>query len=274
MPNSPNVWQRSTKARGAAFRDTGGPVPGLTAGASARGRILAVDIARSVALAGMILFHGVTDLELFGHLPPGTSTSGGWAVFARVVAGSFLFLVGVSLVLAHRDGIRWPAVAGRIARIAAAAALITAVTWAAMPERFVFFGILHSIALASLLGLAFLRLPWIVALAAALAVAVLPQVLRSPLFDPPALVWTGLAVRVPVSMDFVPVFPWFGATLAGIAAAGLAGRAGLWDRLRHGAANRSATARLLSWPGRHSLAIYLLHQPVLIAAIWGVGRLA
>ena len=42
--------------------------------------------------------------------------------------------------------------------------------------------------------------------------------------------------------------------LAGIAAAGLAGRAGLWDRLRHGAANRSATARLLSWPGRHSLA--------------------
>ena len=249
-----------------------GTGPGPASG-PARGRILAVDIARSVALAGMVLFHTVTDLELFGHLPPGTSTSGGWAVFARVVAGSFLFLVGVSLVLAHRDAIRWPAVAGRAARIAAAAALITLVTWAAMPDRFVFFGILHSIALASLLGLAFLRLPWPAVLAAGLAVAALPRVARSPLFDPPWLVWTGLAERVPVSMDFVPVFPWFGATLAGIAAAGLAGRAGLWDRLRRDPAGQGALLRRLALPGRHSLAIYLLHQPVLIGLIWAAGRI-
>ncbi len=43
-----------------------------------------------------------TTCELFGHLPPGTvAMPGGWAIFARLVAGSFLFLAGVSLVLAH-----------------------------------------------------------------------------------------------------------------------------------------------------------------------------
>ena len=71
-----------------------------------RDRLVAVDLARTVALCGMVVFHFTFDLELFGHLPQGTTVTGGWAVFSRVVAGSFLFLSGVSLILAHGDALQ------------------------------------------------------------------------------------------------------------------------------------------------------------------------
>jgi uncharacterized membrane protein len=229
-------------------------------------RIVAIDIARSVALLGMAVFHFTWDLELFGHIPPGTTLQGGWAIFARCVAGSFLFLVGVSLVLAHGQGIRWRGFLRRLGMVVAAALAITAATFFAMREAFIFFGILHSIAVASLLGLLFLRAPVWLILGAAVAVWFLPDLARSPAFDPRWLAWTGLAETPPRSFDLVPVAPWFAATLAGIAAGRATEAAGLWDRLRTASPGLLLTAA--AWPGRHSLAVYLLHQPVLIALVW------
>ena len=229
-------------------------------------RIVAVDLARSLGLLGMAVFHFTWDLEFFGYIPPGTTLEGGWAAFARLVAGSFLFLAGVSLVLGHGQGIRWNAFLRRLAMIGAAALAITAATVLAMPEAFIFFGILHSIAVASLLGLLFLRAPVWLTLAAAAAVWVLPGLYRSPAFDPRWLAWTGLAETPPASFDLVAVFPWFAACLLGIAAARAAQTAGLWDRLRGG--EPGPLLRWAAWPGRHSLAVYLLHQPVLIGLLW------
>jgi uncharacterized membrane protein len=229
-------------------------------------RIVAVDLARSAGLLGMAVFHFTWDLELFGYIAPGTTLEGGWAVFARLVAASFLFLAGVSLVLGHGQGIRWPGFLRRLAMVGAAALAITVATFLAMPEAFIFFGILHSIAVASLLGLLFLRAPAWLTLAAAAAVWVLPDLFRSPAFDPRWLAWTGLAETPPASFDLVPVFPWFAACLLGIAAARAAEAAGLWDRLRGG--DPGPLLRWAAWPGRHSLAVYLLHQPVLIGLLW------
>jgi uncharacterized membrane protein len=220
----------------------------------------------------MVAFHFVVDLELFGHVPSGTTLSGGWPWFARLVAGSFLFLAGVSLWLAHGRGIRWRPFLRRLGVLALAAAGITLATWLAMPERFVFFGILHSIAVCSVLGLAFLRLPAGATLAAAVLVLLAPGVLRSEAFDAPALFWLGLSTWRPTTMDFEPVFPWLAPCLAGIAAARAADRAGMLDRLSRRPAD-TAVARALAWPGRNSLWIYLVHQPVLIAAVWSAGRL-
>jgi uncharacterized membrane protein len=229
-------------------------------------RILAVDLARSVALLGMAVFHFTWDLEFFGYLTPGTTLQGGWAVFARIVAASFLFLAGLSLVLAHGQGIRWGGFLRRLAMVGAAALAITLATYFAMREAFIFFGILHSIAVASVLGLAFLRAPVWLVLAAAAAVWFLPEIARAPAFDPRWLAWTGLAETPPRSFDLVPVAPWFAATLAGIAAGRAGEAAGLWDRLRGGASG--PLLRAAAWPGRHSLAVYLLHQPVLIGLLW------
>lgn len=235
-------------------------------------RISEIDVARTLALAGMVVFHFARDLEIFGHLPSGTTLNGGWPLFARLVAGSFLFLAGVSLVLGHGDGIRWRPFLRRLAAVGAAALAITAATYAAMPEAFIFYGILHSIAVASVAGLLFLRLPAPVLVAVAAFVALLPGLFRSAVFDAPWLVWTGLAERVPRSLDFEPFFPWFAPFLAGMALARLAATAGLWDALR--ARPLIRTGHWATWPGRHSLVFYLAHQPVLLGLLWLHARIA
>ena len=225
-------------------------------------RIEALDLARGFALAAMAVYHFAWDLEFFGYAPPGMTALGGWKLFARCIASSFLFLVGVSLFLAHAQRIRWPGFLRRLAMVAGAAAAISVATYFAVPGAFIFFGILHQIALASLLGLAFLRLPALLTLAVAAAVIAAPTFLRSTFFDQPAWWWVGLSTVRHRSNDYVPLFPWFGAVLIGIAAARIASAAGLIDRL--------ADVRFGRWSapfgffGRHSLAFYLIHQPVLI----------
>jgi len=236
------------------------------------GRIPALDIARSAALGAMVLFHFVFDLELFGHLPSGTTTQPGvWRALAVATAGSFLFLAGAGLWLAHGGGIRWPAFWRRFAIIAAAAAAVTAGTYVAFPDAFVFFGILHSIALCSLLGLAVLRLP--IAVIAVLAVTVFfaPDVARSDVFNAPWFWWTGLQTMPLRTVDYEPIFPWFAPFLAGIAMAKLASQSGVLAAFTTDSPGRAA--RLAGLPGRHSLIIYLLHQPVLIGLVWTATQL-
>jgi uncharacterized membrane protein len=246
---------------------------GAPRAAAARLRIDLLDVARGVALLAMALYHFTWDLEFFGYLERGLTGAGGWKIFARCIASSFLFLVGVSLVLAHARGVRWRPFGVRLAQVAAGAAAITAATYIATPNGFVFFGILHEIALASLLGLAFLRLPAAVTALAGIAVIALPQVFTTTLTNPIWLSWIGLGETRPVSNDFVPLFPWFGAVLLGMAAAQFATARGAWPRL---ARMNPALGRLrgLSRLGRHSLLFYLLHQPLLIGLVWTFAQIA
>ncbi|WP_019995165.1 DUF1624 domain-containing protein [Aureimonas ureilytica] len=226
-----------------------------------RGRIELLDVARGVALLAMLVYHFTWDLEFFGYLPAGFAQVGGWKLFARCIASSFLILVGVSLVLAHARAIRWPSFRKRFLQIGAGALAISIATFWLTPQGFVFFGILHLIALGSLLGLAFLTLPfWATATSAAVVIG-LPSLFTTALTDSRWLAWIGFSEHPPLSNDFVPLFPWFGAILIGIALAQLFDRIGAWPRL----ARLNDPLKAL-WPlstlGRHSLLFYLLHQPI------------
>ncbi len=230
---------------------------------SDKGRIVALDIARTVALGGMVVFHFTFDLMLFGHVPAGTVFTGFWPYFARAIAGSFVFLAGVSLWLAHRQAIRWPAFWRRLAVVAGAAALVTAATYVALGDAYIRWGILHAIAAGSLLGILFLRAPLILIALAAAACFAAPLYLRTAAFNSPWLLWVGLSTEVPPMVDYEPLLPWFGLILLGLIAARL--MAPVWPRLRGTA---GPVTRALGWPGRHSLAVYLVHQPVLFSAVW------
>ncbi|WP_420961982.1 heparan-alpha-glucosaminide N-acetyltransferase [Brucella sp. IR073] len=235
-------------------------------------RLARIDIARGVALLAMVIYHGGWDFEFFGYLDPGTTGHGGWKLFARMIASSFLVLAGFSLVLAHEKGIRWKSFGIRLAEIAGAALAITLVTWYLMPGSFIFFGILHQIALASLLGLLFLWLPISVIIVCAAAIIALPFYYQSPLFDHPALWWVGLSTVFPRSNDYVPLFPWFGAVLTGMALARIFQRFQLMPILQNGT-GIAAIDRPLTFIGRHSLAFYLTHQPILISCVFLIAQI-
>lgn len=232
-------------------------------------RYIGVDLARTAALVAMVAYHFTYDLDLFGFVPRGTSTSGWFWWHARLTAGSFIFLAGLSLWLAHGQGIRWAAFLRRLGIILAAALAVTVVTHFALPGLTVFYGILHSIALSSVLALAVLRLPVLITLSIAAAVFWLPYIWTSPAFNG-ALVWTGLGTIRPITADFLPLFPWLAPMLAGVAT----GRA-----LQHFARWRwldwpqTPLLRRLAWPGQHSLGVYLIHQPILIGLVAGTAWL-
>jgi uncharacterized membrane protein len=235
-----------------------------------RRRVAAIDMARGAALAAMAVYHFSWDLSFYRLADVPVTSATGWIIFARMIAGSFLGLVGVSLVLAARGGINWRGYLKRLAQIVAAAAAITVATWFAFPGTYIFFGILHAIALFSLLALPFLRLPAVLTLATAALAFAAPALISGPLFDRPWLLWTGLGTVFPPSNDYVPLFPWFGATLTGLALAKIAENAGYWGRLA-GWQPQTAFARLAAFAGRHSLLVYLAHQPLLLALLGGVA---
>ncbi|MBB4572967.1 heparan-alpha-glucosaminide N-acetyltransferase [Rhizobium lentis] len=253
-------------------------MPAMQADAAARPpRIGLLDTARGIALIAMASYHFSWDMEFMGYLAPGTAETGWLKIYARAIATTFLFIVGVSLVLSSTPTIRWPSFWKRFGMIAAAAAAISIVTRIAMPDGWIYFGILHCIAALTLIGIVFIRLPLAVALVVTLALLAAwitdnfgtPGLLRSSFFDPRYLAWIGLAEMPQRSNDYVPLFPWATPFFAGLSIASIAIRTGLPHRLAALGAGSWWPARL----GRHSLAFYLIHQPVLIAIAYGLSLL-
>ena len=103
-------------------------------------------------------------------------------------------------------------------KVGGAALAVTVVTYFAFPESYIFFGILHCIAVSSVLALPFLRLHPALTLAAAVFCLVAPRIFTNPALDAPWLDWLGLGASDPVTNDYVPIFPWFGLALIGVAA--------------------------------------------------------
>lgn len=236
----------------------------LTSETPAAARIRAVDLARGGALLAMAGYHLVWDLWYFRFLDVELFSAPFWLLARTLIVSAFLSIAGFCLALAHRDGFHGGRFLRRLARLVAAALLVTLATRLIQPQTFVFFGVLHHLAVASVLALAFVRLPIPALLASAFVALLLPQAIARPELATPAFWWLGLAGRGPNSNDFVPLFPWFGAVLLGIAAGRHAlGRPDRLHRIERMGRTAARPWGALAFLGRHSLIFYLLHQPVL-----------
>jgi uncharacterized membrane protein len=235
-------------------------------------RFAALDVLRGVAVAAMVVYHASWDLRAFNLISADVVNELGWRLFARTIAGTFVALVGVNLVLATRRGFRPRPYLRLLAILIVAAGLVSAGTYYMDARTFVFFGILHMIALGSVLALPFLFAPLSVVGIAAVLCLLAPHYLTFPLFEGPEWWWLGLTPDPPPTVDYVPILPWFGVILGGIVAGRLfVARGGASAFARWLPSH--AVERLVAFVGRWSLAVYVIHQPILIGALFLVAPL-
>ena len=73
----------------------------------------------------------------------------------------------------------------------------------------------------------------------------------------------GLMTYRPATEDYVPLLPWFGVVLVGIGI-------GSWllqHRLQALQRISRRSPRWLTWLGRHSLLVYMVHQPIMVGLL-------
>lgn len=236
-------------------------------------RLWEIDALRGLAVVLMVFFHFVWDLQFFGLVAVDVF-SAPWQIFARAIGSSFTFLLGLSLALRHERGALTVGYALRRAGLLLGLGLlITLATALFVGPAYVRFGILHLLGASTLLALPFVRArPWLSALVAVLLIAAGAALSRITVAYP-WLIWLGVSQAEITMVDYYPLLPWSGFALLGVSIA---------RALYHGGQRawslpdfaRTPLVWLLTRLGRHSLLIYLLHQPLLIGLLLAYQGLA
>lgn len=225
-----------------------------------------LDALRGVAIVWMAAYHFGFDLNHFGLLQPPQRPHSDpvWVAHRTAILSLFLFCAGVSLAVALQAGQTWPRFWRRWAQVAGCAAAVSLATAVVFPRSWIFFGVLHGMAV--MLVLCRLAAPagrWLWLLGA--LALLLPHVVQRPELSTPAWSWIGLVTHKPLTEDYVPVLPWIGVMLWGLAA-------GQWLQARRPQWLQGAipsAARPLALLGRWSLSFYMVHQPVFFALLLG-----
>jgi len=235
-------------------------------------RLPVIDALRGFAVAQMIVYHFIYDLNYFGWVKLRLLIDQPWVGWRAAIVTQFLLLVGVGLVLRTAYKPAWRDFWKRWLQVVAAAALVSAGSWFMFGPRFIWFGILHFIAAALIIARLMVPLGgWNLALGAgALALGLL---FADAAFNPAPFTAIGFVTRKPYNEDYVPLFPWIGVVLIGASLGSLWARYGFalaapCARLNH------APPRVLVFLGTWALTVYLVHQPILMGVLFALRKLS
>ena len=233
-----------------------------------------LDTVRGVCILSMVAYHGMYDLvDIFG-LPSAWYTGLPGYIWQQSICWTFILLSGMCWQLSRHHVKRGLLLVG-------CGAAISLITWLVMPSQRILYGVLNLLGLSALLLIpldkALRKLPPWLGLAGAGALFFLTRGVPRGylgfeglrLWDLPAALyqWDALAVlgfHSPgfSSTDYFPLLPWFFLYLAGYF---------LWRVLtphRKVLELLQPGLRPLSFVGRYSLLIYLVHQPLLMVLFW------
>ena len=246
-------------------------------------RVLGLDIIRGLALVNMILYHLFYDMVYFFGLPLGFFSIQQCFVWQQAICMTFILVSGISFKLGKNP---WK---GAL-KLFICAAIISLVTFVILPDMPVWFGILHLLALALLLTALMAPLLAKIPAGPGFALALLlfiifrhlpagylsffglwEYALPPSLYSQPYLFFIGLPSGGFSSADYFPLLPWYFLYLTGYFAAGWVFRlSGLWgekyavrEHIIYQCADKS-----LGFLGRHSLVIYMLHQPLTMGLLF------
>jgi len=227
-----------------------------------RVRLPAIDALRGLAIVAMVAYHFSFDLRHFGVTQWDFYRDPFWLNARTLILSSFLLLAGVSMVLADRSK-RSPAHFRRhVGSIGACAVIVSAASYAFFPASWIWFGVLHALAVSLVLVRPLVRRP-VLALIVGAGVIAAGNLYTNTLFDNRALGWIGFMTTKPRTEDYVPLLPWTGVMLLGIAAGHALARKDFRP-----IAFAEAWPRWMAWLGRHGLAVYMVHQPVLLGLLF------
>ena len=231
-------------------------------------RFWEVDAARGVAIIMMIIFHLIYDLDFFNTIDF-TLNKGFWFVFRRSIAISFLLLVGISMNLSYyqKENIFFKYLL-RGLKIFGFGLCITLVTYIFLSNAYVRFGILHLIGL-SIIITYFLLDFYVLNLFLGLFAITIGCIIGNIHVNIPWLFWMGLRDGHYPDIDYFPLFPWIGVIFIGL----FLGKFLYRQKKRKFVMIRNCPKFLdpLSFLGKHSLFIYLIHQPILIIILALLG---
>lgn len=208
-----------------------------------------VDFFRGIAVLLMIFFHFSYDLNLFKYIHINILEDDFWFFLPRIIVFIFMFCAGMSLYIAYPKEIHWKKFGLRQSKLLFFAIIISLVTYFLFPENWIYFGTLHAIFLCSFLAIPFLKTPK------------LNFALFLILFVPTWAgdwTWPWIKMNHP-SMDYIEPFPWLGAMLLGISMGHF--------QLQRFKIPSFRIFKYISWAGKHSLWIYLIHQPILFGCL-------
>ena len=217
-------------------------------------RIITIDILRALAIVLMVIFHFLYDLKFFGYVEWDTPDGSGWREYRYVILTLFFVCVGFGIGVVHQQKILYSAFFKRFGLVIGAAALVTASSLIMVPNNWIFFGVLHFIAVASLLALPFARFPKI-----ALLVGIAFIVVFNLNWVSSTWPFTPVRHLLPAyTNDYVGIFPWVGMVLIGVWMAHL-------NWIKSDPLGWVGPNKYVSFMSKHSLVIYLVHQPIFFA---------
>ncbi len=248
-------------------------------------RFWEIDAVRTLAVGMMVVYHAAYDVWFLAPSVRFDPFGGGWRALQVATGSTFITLVGISLAVANgrarRRGLAgsalWRRHARRAVEVLGAAALVSVVTRVALgPDDYIRFGVLHLIGTMMLLLPVFVPLgPWL-NMGLGAAVVAVGFVVRDVVSGVPGALVLGFPTPGGAGVDWYPVLPWGGLALVGLGIGLALYPAGeplpVLARACDALGRSLGRSRLgpITWPGRHALPIYLIHQIVLVVVLAGV----